>query len=57
MLTFIGRHKIYKMSAFLLCEEVCYGQKKCAIAYVDGSYKQLVAKYGVDDGINDNCKE
>lgn len=25
------------MSAFLLCEEVCYGQKKCAIAYVDGS--------------------
>ena len=45
------------MSAFLLYEEVCYGPKKCAIDYVDGSYKQLVAKYGVDDGINDNCKE
>lgn len=45
------------MSAFLLCEEVCYELKKYAIDYVDGSYKQLVAKYGVDDGINDNCKE
>jgi len=48
---------IKKMSAFLLYEEVCYGQKKCAIAYIDGSYKQLVAKYGVDDGSNDNCEE